>query len=96
MILIRVKLLYFSELKEITHKAEEYLELSNDSLKILVDLLIIKYPQIKNIIWNEKAKDLNDNISIIINHEIPREVKAQNFHLKNNDVIAFLLPVAGG
>jgi MoaD family protein len=91
-----VKVLYFAEFKDITKKEDEIINLIDYNLKELIDLLILKYPEMKTLIWDSKSKSLKNNISVILNK---RAIRGQNLFstsLKDGDIIAFLLPVSGG
>ena len=91
-----VKILYFAEFKEITKKEDEIINLIDYNLKELIDLLILKYPEIKTLIWDSKSNSLKNYISVILNK---RAIRDQNFlstSLKDGDIITFLLPISGG
>lgn len=91
-----VKVLYFSELKDISKKKEEIISLGENTFVELIRILISKYPRLKEIIWDDSLNDLNDNISLVINHRVIRDINLETYHFKENDIVAFLLPVAGG
>ena len=91
-----VKILYFAEFREITSLEEENFNLNNFTLKELIDLLIIKYPKMKTLLWDSKSNFLQNNISIILNNQAIRDQNLLSKSLKAGDIIAFLLPVSGG
>ena len=82
---IRVTVLYFAFIHEITRKKEEIMELStNTSIKELILIILTRYPNIKNI----------KNIKISVNYRIVDS--NSNSILKNNDEVALLPPISGG
>jgi sulfur-carrier protein len=82
---IRVTILYFAYIHETTRKKEETMELStNTSIKELVSIILIRYPNIKNI----------KNIKISVNYRIVNS--NSNSILKNDDEVALLPPISGG
>jgi len=82
---IRVTVLYFAFIHEITRKKEEIMELStNTSIKELILIILTRYPNIKNI----------KNIKISVNYRIVNS--NSNSILKNDDEVALLPPISGG
>ena len=82
---IRVTVLYFAFIHEITRKKEEIMELStNTSIKELILIILTRYPNIKNI----------KNIKISVNYRIVNS--NSNSILQNNDEVALLPPISGG
>ena len=82
---IRVTILYFAFIHEITRKKEEIMELStNTSIKELILIILTRYPNIKNI----------KNIKISVNYRIVNS--NSNSILKNDDEVALLPPISGG
>lgn len=92
---MNVEILYFAEFKEITKKDKEYFD-SVDNLKDLIIKLNNKYPNIKKLIWDERAKKLRNSISIVLNHEAAHNVDLSKTLLSDGDKVAFLLPISGG
>ncbi len=91
-----VNILYFAELKEITKKESEKLELVNGELKELIDLIVKKYPGIQDLIWDKKTQNLSNTISTIINNQAIHTKAPLLKKLNDADTVAFLLPVSGG
>jgi MoaD family protein len=92
-----VEVLYFAEFKQITNKDQEKFELDNNHLNELVKLLIKKYgKKIQNLIWDEKNKQINSLVSIVINNQAIREKDPLQIDLIDGDTIVFLMPVSGG
>ena len=82
---IRVTVLYFAFIHEITRKKEEIMELStNTSIKELILIILTRYPNIKNI----------KNMKISVNYRIVNS--NSNSILKNDDEVALLPPISGG
>lgn len=91
-----VEVLYFAEFKDITGKENEELELSNQSLKDLIDLLLKKYHSLRKLVWDDKLQKLSNIISVIINNQSFHGENILSKQLNDGDIIAFLLPVSGG
>ncbi len=81
---MKIKLLYFSSLKDKLKKSSEEIEVDeNIIVSQLLDFLKEKYPAIK---------DNLDNVMIAVNEEY----KDKNYLLKDGDVVALIPPVSGG
>jgi molybdopterin synthase sulfur carrier subunit len=81
---VKVKVLYFSSVKDKLKKQLEELEIKeNATVEELINVLQKKYPE---------AKDNFLNAMIAVNEEY----KDKNYTLKNNDVVAIIPPVSGG
>ena len=81
---MKVKILYFSSIKDKLKKQAEELEIKeNTTIEELLTLLQEKYPEIKDIL---------SNVMIAVNEEY----KEKKYNLKNNDVVAIIPPVSGG
>ncbi|HDZ18986.1 hypothetical protein LCGC14_0966320 [marine sediment metagenome] len=91
-----INILYFAELKEITNKESEKLELVSREMKELIDLIIKKYPSLQDLIWDQKTQKLRNTISIIINNQSIHTKDPLLKKLNDADTVAFLLPVSGG
>ncbi|MFX1385347.1 MAG: MoaD/ThiS family protein [Promethearchaeota archaeon] len=91
-----IKVLFFAELKEITNKYAESFNLSNSSIKELVELLFNKYATLKNVIWDSASDNLKNTVSIAINDSLITNEDKLSILLSNDDKIAFLLPISGG
>ena len=93
---MRVKVLYFAEFKEITGKDSEEYELTFNTLRGLIDLIIEKYYKMRDLIWDKKIDFIKNDISVIINNKAIYGQEILSTPLKNGDIIAFLFPVFGG
>ena len=93
---MKIEVLYFADLKDITGKDKENFILNNNKLNEVVDLLFEKHQSIKNLIWDEKKSSLKEIISVAINDCIMHKKEKLSIELSEGDRIAFLLPVSGG
>ncbi len=94
---MKIEILYFADFKDITGKEREIVELDDDNrLKEVIRLLMKKYPNLEKLLWNENTQDLNENISIMLNHEAQPSNASLSITLSDGDKIAFLLPISGG
>ena len=93
---MKVEVLYFAELKEITGKDKESFSLNDSKLLELINALFIKYDSIKKLIWEENKNNLKKNVSIVLNDEIVNHNNKLSIKLSEGDKIAFLLPISGG
>ena len=81
---MKIKLLYFSSLKDRLKKSSEEIEVSgNITILELLNYLKAKYPEIK---------DNLDNVMTAVNEEY----KDRNYILKDGDIVALIPPVSGG
>jgi len=81
---MRIKVLYFSSIKDKLKKASEEIEISEGkTIKDLKEYLSEKYPDIKNIL---------DKSMFAVNEEY----KAETYSLENGDIVAIIPPVSGG
>ena len=92
---MKVEVLYFADLKDITGKDKEICEI-NDNLKNLIDLLFNKYKLIKKSIWDENSDYLKNSVRLAINDEIVNHQNLLTHPLSDGDRVAFLLPLSGG
>ncbi|MBY9007300.1 MAG: MoaD/ThiS family protein [Candidatus Lokiarchaeota archaeon] len=93
--MIIVEVLYFADFKDISGKSRELFLLEKKSLRELIDLIIGKYPKIKDLILENNDNKIKNTISIAINDNITKSIDL-NISLNNEDKIAFLLPFSGG
>ena len=93
---MKIEVLYFADLKDITEKDKENFVINNNKLIEIVDLLVEKYHMIKDLIWNEKSSLLKNIISVAINDIVIHKKDKLSIELSEGDRIAFLLPVSGG
>ena len=81
---MKVKVLYFSSIKDKIGKKEEELELKEQTtVSKLIDILKEKYPHISEYI---------SRVMIAVNEDYVEE----NYLLKDGDVVAIIPPVSGG
>ena len=93
---MKIEVLYFADLKDITEKDKENFVINNNKLIEIVDLLVEKYHMIKDLIWNEKSSSLKNIISVAINDIVIHKKDKLSIELSEGDRIAFLLPASGG
>lgn len=70
--------------------------MKKNNLKELINLIIKKYPKIRDFILNKEGNKIKKSISIVINDSIVPNKDGLDMILKNHDKIAFLLPFSGG
>jgi molybdopterin synthase sulfur carrier subunit len=80
---MKVKVLYFSQVKDKVGKNEEEIEFEGKTLKDLVDVLVNKYPNIEDIL-KRSIFAVNESYETI------------DYNLQDNDTIAIITPVSGG
>ncbi len=81
---MRIKILYFSSIKDKIGKKEEELELKEQiPVSKLIDILKEKYPHIS---------EYFNRVMIAVNEDYVEE----NYLLREGDVIAIIPPVSGG
>lgn len=93
---ININVLYFAELREITNRENESFNLINSNIEGLIKIIFEKYPNIKEIIWDQDTQCLKSSISVIINHKSHNNQCILEKKLNDGDSVAFLLPVSGG
>ncbi|MFX0188330.1 MAG: MoaD/ThiS family protein [Candidatus Hodarchaeota archaeon] len=93
---MKIEVLYFADLKDITGKDKENFILNTNKLSEVVNILLEKHQSFRNIIWDEKNNSLKEIISVAINDSIIQKKEKYSIELSEGDRIAFLLPVSGG
>lgn len=93
---MKVEILYFADFKDITRKDGEFIELKQNTVEGLTSQIFSKYNSLKNLIWDDKIKNLKNNISVVINDKIYASKNKKKMELADGDKVAFLLPFAGG
>ena len=92
-----VEVLYFADFRDISNLEKENLELSRDfTINGLLKELFSKYPDMKELIWNDASNDLFGLISIAINDKFVDKNNSPTQKLAEGDRVAFLLPMSGG
>jgi MoaD family protein len=92
---MKIEVLYFADIKDITGKDKEIYEV-NQNLKDLIELMFNKYNSIKKLLWEDNKNTLKKSIRIAINDEIVSNNDLLNLNLSEGDKLAFLLPLSGG
>lgn len=80
---MKIKVLYFSQIKDLVGKSEEVIEFSGETLKDLIDALSDRYPNVKDVL-SRSMFAVNENYEKL------------DFILKDNDTVAIIPPVSGG
>ena len=80
---MRVKILYFSQIKDLVGKNEEIIEFSGETVRDLIEVLSQKYPNVKEVL-NKSMFAINENY------------EKTDFVLKDDDTVAIIPPVSGG
>ena len=78
---MKIKILYFARIRDITGKDSENIDVNSNSMEIIKGAVFNKYPEIKN----------ERNLLIAVNDDY-----YSNQEINENDVIAFFPPVSGG
>ncbi len=78
---MKIKVLYFAHVKDITKKNEEYIDTDLKNLSDLKKMIFNKYPEMEH----------QNNLLIAVNNEYMKDCK-----LNNDDTVAFFPPVSGG
>jgi len=80
---MKVKVLYFSQVKDKVGKNEEEVEFEGKTLKDLVDVLVNKYPDIEDILKRSMFA-------------VNESYETMDYNLQDKDIIAIIPPVSGG
>jgi molybdopterin synthase sulfur carrier subunit len=80
---MKVKVLYFSQVKDKVGKNEEEVEFEGKTLKDLIDVLAKKYPDIEEILKRSMFA-------------VNESYETMDYNLQDNDIIAIIPPVSGG
>lgn len=78
---MRITVLYFARVRDITGKSQESLEIGSGNMNELREILFSMYPELSNI----------NGLLISVNNEY-----YQGLSLKEGDRVAFFPPVSGG
>jgi MoaD family protein len=93
---VLVKVIYFAEFKRITEKDIEEFNLSSGQIKELIRLILNKYPNMQEILWNKEVDSISQYISVIVNNKPIHNPYVLSTLLKEGDEITFLSPISGG
>jgi len=94
---MKVKLRFFTRLREITNKREEEIEVKKDTaVEDLLKLLEEKYGlEFKDYIRNKRGR-LRENLQYLINGKNVGSLQGFETKLKEGDIVAIIPPVGGG
>ena len=70
--------------------------LEKNSIESVISSIIEKHPDLKPLLIDGDSLKLKKNVSIAINDKIIEKNRKETSILKENDKIAFLLPISGG
>jgi molybdopterin converting factor subunit 1 len=80
---IQIKMLYFAQVRDITHISNEIIEIKQkSSTKDLMNLLYIRYPKLQ----------VEKNLSLSVNCSVSKS----DVILRDSDEVALLPPISGG
>jgi len=94
---MKVKVRFFTRLREITNKREEEIEVEDGTtVEELLKILEEKYGQpFRNYIRNRRGK-FRENLQYLINGKNMKFLQGFNTPLEENDTLAIIPPVGGG
>jgi MoaD family protein len=96
---LKVKVRYFTILRELTGFMEETFELKNDiCLEDLIETIASKYGEKASqyLYVDEKHKTINPIIRFLINGRDANTFQGLKTKLKDGDIVAIVPPVGGG
>jgi len=96
---LKIKVRYFTTLRELAGCMEETFELENDVfLEDLIEKIVSKYGEKARqyLYTDEKQKIINPALLILINGRRINTLQGLKTKLKDGDTIAILPPVGGG
>jgi len=94
---MKVKVRFFTRLREITNKREEEMEVKNGAtVKNLLEILEEKYgSEFRDYIRNKRGK-YRTNLQYLINGKNVTLLQEFDTKLKEDDIMAIIPPVGGG
>jgi len=94
---MKVKIRFFTRLREITNKREEEIEVANDAtVRNLFEQLEEKYgTEFRDYIRNKRG-DFRGNLQYLINGKNVSLLQEFDTKLKEDDIMAVIPPVGGG
>ena len=93
---MKIEVLFFADLKDITKKEKDIIEINKNSLTELLKEIFQKYNSLKKILWDDLNKIIKSTISVAINEKIINNNSKHSLKLSDGDRVAFLLSVSGG
>ncbi len=94
---MKVTVKYFAMIREITHKAQEAVDINEGaSLELLLYMLSYKYGKQFELKVYSKEKSLNGALILLVNGNAIKREELKNKMLADGDTIAILPPIGGG
>ena len=95
---MKVKVRYFTTLRELTGTKEEEIEMKDGSvLADLVEKVALKYGEIAfNTLYEKGTRVINLSIQFLVNGVSVRDLFGLEMELKDGDVVTIIYPVVGG
>ncbi|KON33193.1 MAG: hypothetical protein AC479_05475 [miscellaneous Crenarchaeota group-6 archaeon AD8-1] len=98
--MLKVKILFFTRLREIIGKKEEVIDLLPETkitINMILSILTKKYTNpFEEYIFNPKTRRIRGHLQFLINGKTVRSASEMEIELKDGDVLAILPPVGGG
>ncbi len=99
-LILTIKILFFTSLREVTGKKEEILDLSildNSSVSKILDVLSKCYGKpFREYVYDPKTCNVRGFLQFLINGKSVSTLNGLNTKLSDGDVLAILPPVGGG
>ena len=100
MLILKVKVLFFTSLREITGKREEIINLLTDdriTINMILNVLKKRYDKpFEEYVFNPKTHQIRGHLQLLINGKSARSINEMEIELKDGDILAILPPVGGG
>lgn len=96
---IKVKVRYFTTLRELAQRAIEEFELKDDAiLKDLLEVVALKYgDEARRYLYiNDDQKTIDPSLRILINGVDSKMLKGLETRLNDEDIVAIIPPIGGG
>jgi len=98
MMSIRVKVRYFTTLRELAQRAIEEFELKDNAiLRDLLEIVALKYgDEARQYLYVDDQKTIDPSLRILINGMDSKMLKGLETRLNDEDVVAIIPPIGGG